>query len=77
MSPTSDLNKKNHQAPLKAELFGGEPEQFWKTVIDTMMDGLLIVDPEGFDPGRQSRHGGAQRLPPGGTRRPALHHPEM
>ncbi|MCX5892954.1 MAG: sigma 54-interacting transcriptional regulator [Deltaproteobacteria bacterium] len=34
-------------ALLKDELFGGEPEQFWKTVIDTMMDGLLIVDPEG------------------------------
>ncbi|MFI5331464.1 MAG: sigma-54 interaction domain-containing protein [Desulfobaccales bacterium] len=47
MSPTSDLYEKNKKAPLKAELFGGEPEKFWKTVIDTMMDGLLIVDPEG------------------------------
>jgi two-component system response regulator HydG len=32
---------------LQEALFGPKPEQFWKTVIDTMMDGLLIVDPEG------------------------------
>jgi two-component system response regulator HydG len=37
-SPSADLNE---------NLLGQEPEQFWKTVIDTMMDGLLIVDPEG------------------------------
>ncbi|MCX5891076.1 MAG: sigma 54-interacting transcriptional regulator [Deltaproteobacteria bacterium] len=34
--------------PLENSLFDGEPEQFWKTVIDTMLDGLLIVDPEGI-----------------------------
>jgi len=38
----------NTPAPLQDELFGGEPEKFWKTVIDTMLDGLLIVDPEGI-----------------------------
>ncbi len=32
---------------IKADMFGREPEQFWKTVIDTMVDGLMIVDPEG------------------------------
>ncbi len=34
-------------AHLKENLAGQEPEEFWKTVIDTMMDGLLIVDPQG------------------------------
>jgi two-component system, NtrC family, response regulator HydG len=33
---------------LQENLSGRDPEQFWKTVIDTMMDGLLIVDPQGM-----------------------------
>ena len=33
---------------MRIHWFDGEPEQFWKTVIDTMLDGLLIVDPEGI-----------------------------
>ncbi len=37
----------NSLAHLQENLFGQEPEEFWKTVIDTMMDGLLIVDPQG------------------------------
>ncbi len=32
---------------LKENLGGQEPEEFWKTVIDTMMDGLVVVDVEG------------------------------
>ena len=27
---------------------GGDPEPFWETIIDTLLAGLLIVDPEGI-----------------------------
>ena len=50
---------------------------FWKTVIDTMMDGLLVVDRGRGDPGRQPGHGADYRLQPGGAGRPALHHPQV
>ncbi len=33
--------------PLQLHWLDAEPEQLWKTLSDTLMDGLLIVDPEG------------------------------
>ena len=45
------MRKEPAAAPLaviEAKVFGRDSEQFWKTVIDTMIDGLLIVDPEGL-----------------------------
>jgi len=36
-----------HDPKLEEALFEEGQEQFWKTVIDTMMDGLLVVDLEG------------------------------
>jgi PAS domain S-box-containing protein len=44
----SQLLAADSLSAIKDHLFGRKPEQFWKTVIDTMMDGLLIVDTEGL-----------------------------
>jgi two-component system response regulator HydG len=41
IQPPESVPRNNH-------FFGWDPEQFWETISDTMLNGLLIVDPEGI-----------------------------